>query len=409
MFKKATRQQVKLKLAMCGPAGSGKTMSANRLARGLVGSEGKIALIDTENESASLYSDRFDFDVCNVAASEKGDPNAYLKIVRAAIAGGYDCLIIDSFSHVWEAVLSYKDKMDKAGGNSFTNWNTAGQKFKDVLNEVLFAPIHVIVCLRAKTEYVIEQNDKGKAVPRKIGMAPITRDGTEFEFTTIFDLSVEGHYASTSKDRTGLFEDRIFVISEETGSEIGEWLKSGKAPTKAEKPTEFAKADPASEKPLANAKPVENAKPVSASDNITTETLETLEQAWLAGKKSPADVAAACAWVGSAETRFSHLTEAEGQKLLTEVRRQVAKMRTAEDPNDDIPMGDSPTVDLPAEIVSWLDDHAAKVKESMVGWKWITEAQTWRDAPAEKLQSIPARMAIFARSAGIPVLQTANA
>ena len=67
LFRKATREKVFLKLAVTGPSGSGKTYSALRLARGLVGPTGKIALIDTENGSASLYADRFQFDVLDIA------------------------------------------------------------------------------------------------------------------------------------------------------------------------------------------------------------------------------------------------------------------------------------------------------------------------------------------------------
>lgn len=397
MFQKATRQQVKLKLALTGPAGSGKTMSANMLARGLVGPEGRIALLDTENESASLYSDRFNFDVCNIGRAEKEDPNAYIKPIRAAIEAGYDCLIVDSFSHIWEAVLSYKGKMDAAGGNSFTNWNKAGEKFANALNEVLFAPVHVIVCLRAKTEYVIEQNEKGKAIPRKIGMAPITRAGTDFEFTTVFDLSVEGHFASTSKDRTGLFDEKIFVITEDTGREIGDWLRSGNSPT-VEKQAEFVKSE------LPNAKPVENAKAV-ATDDIKPATLDALKRAWTAAKKDDKDIAAACQWAGSPETELEHLTESEGQKLLEEVRKQATKLRVetekAEQAKDDVPF------DFPSDL-QWLEAEESKVNAKLTEWGWIEAGQTYRDLSPENIAKIKGRPEKFCRAVGIQQPTTAN-
>lgn len=223
MFKKASRKRIKLKTAITGPAGSGKTTSSIRLARGLAGPDGKIALIDTENGSASLYSDRYDFDVCEIAPPF--DHQKFIEAIEAAASAGYDVVIIDSASHFWEGILEYKDKLDRRGGNSFMNWNEAGRQFKGILNAVLQSPIHVICCLRSKIDYVIEQDGKGKALPKKVGLAPIMRDGVEYEFTTVFDIDLT-HNAATSKDRTGLFTDRIFQITEETGGQLAKWLDS---------------------------------------------------------------------------------------------------------------------------------------------------------------------------------------
>lgn len=213
---------------MTGSAGSGKTLSSLRLARGLVGQTGRIAVIDTENGSASLYSDRTDFDVCNV--EDKSDWASYAEMVLSAESAGYDCVIIDSFSHVWEAILDYKAEYDAAhpSANSYTTWKTVGKKFKDILDYILHSKMHVICCLRTKTEYVLEKNDNGKSVPRKIGLAPIMREGIEFEFTTVFDISVDTHTATCSKDRTGLFADKDFLITEQTGVDMDIWRKSGK-------------------------------------------------------------------------------------------------------------------------------------------------------------------------------------
>jgi hypothetical protein len=223
VFQKASRKRIKLKTAITGPAGSGKTTSGLRLARGLAGPEGKIALIDTENGSASLYSDRYDFDVCEI--TPPFDHQKFVEAIKSAVAAGYDVMIIDSASHFWEGILEYKDKLDRRGGNSFTNWNEAGRQFKDILNSVLQSPIHVICCLRSKIDYVIEQDGRGKATPKKVGLAPIMRDGVEYEFTTVFDVDLS-HNAATSKDRTGLFTDKIFQITEETGAQLAKWLES---------------------------------------------------------------------------------------------------------------------------------------------------------------------------------------
>lgn len=235
MFAPAKKEYIALKLAISGASGSGKTMSALRLARGLVGESGRIAVVDTENGSASLYSDRIKFDVCNVAPREyqynggrqtmkSFNAADFANAVNAAIAGKYDVLIIDSASHAWEATLDAKTRLDAAGGQPFSNWGPAGNLWKNVVNTILQATIPIIACFRSKTEYVLETNEAGKTVPRKFGLAPIARDGSEFEFTTWFDVDRQ-HVASTSKDRTGLFAEPA-IITEDTGETFARWLKS---------------------------------------------------------------------------------------------------------------------------------------------------------------------------------------
>ena len=228
MFKKASRKRIKLKVGVTGPAGSGKTTSAIRLARGLAGPDGKIAVIDTENGSASLYSDRYDFDVLEI--SPPFDHQKFMDGINAAVGAGYDVVIIDSASHFWEGILAYKDALDRRGGNSFTNWNEAGRHFKEILSAVLQSPVHVICCLRSKMDYILEADSRGKMSPKKVGLAPIMRDGIEFEFTSVFDVDLS-HHAATSKDRTGLFTDKIFQITEETGEQLVRWLETAPAPT----------------------------------------------------------------------------------------------------------------------------------------------------------------------------------
>lgn len=230
-FTKATRKKAKLKLGITGPSGSGKTYGALRLAHGLAT---KVAFIDTENGSASLYSDRFAFDVLDIAPPFTHDK--FIQAIHDAVAAGYEAVVIDSASHFWEGILEFKNKLDARGGNSYTNWNEAGAKFKTILDAVLQSPIHVICCLRSKMDYVLETNDRGKQQPKKVGLAPIMRDGIEYEFTTVFDVDM-GHQAKTSKDRTGLFLDAIFQITEDTGKRLLDWMESGAAPAVAVPPT----------------------------------------------------------------------------------------------------------------------------------------------------------------------------
>lgn len=239
-FKRATRKRVKLKLAITGPTGAGKTYSALRLATGLA--DGKpIAFIDTENGSASLYSDRFAFDVMDMSAPFSHEK--FIASIADAVKAGYGVVVIDSFSHAWEEILNYKSKLDQRGGNSYTNWGEAGNKFKGILDAVLQSDIHVICCLRSKMEYVQEKDDRGKTTVRKVGLAPIMRDGISFEFTTVWDCD-QAHHAQPSKDRTGLFGDRIEQITEDHGARLLTWLASGAAPATVEPPVAAGQSGP---------------------------------------------------------------------------------------------------------------------------------------------------------------------
>lgn len=221
-FKKAVRKKVKLKLAVTGPSGSGKTWSALLIAKGL---GNKIALLDTENDSASLYSDRFDFDTLSM--NPPYSVGRYRVGVKAAVDAGYDVLVVDSISHAWAGeggLLAKKEAMDARGGNSYTNWATITKEHEEFKAMLLNAPIHIICTMRSKQDYILVENDKGKMVPKKVGMAPIQRDSIEYEFTTVLDMDMT-HRATSNKDRTGLFSEGSFTPSEDTGKAIKAWLE----------------------------------------------------------------------------------------------------------------------------------------------------------------------------------------
>jgi len=222
-FKKAKRERVKMKLAITGPSGSGKSFSALKIARGLVGKEGRIAALDTENEKLSLYDTVTDFDV--LAMHDPFTIDKFSKVVELATENKYDALIIDSASHAWVQLLKEKELLDTSGkGNSYTNWSTITKKHDDFINLILQSKINLIVTMRSKQDYSIEKNDKGKTQITKVGLAPVQRDGMEYEFITVFDMNMN-HSCSVSKDSTALFDGSIFVPDETTGEKIAEWLK----------------------------------------------------------------------------------------------------------------------------------------------------------------------------------------
>lgn len=238
MFEVATRKKAKLRLALAGPSGSGKTLSALMIAGGMTdGDWSRVALIDTEHERARFYADRSEWDIGEFLYQPLLAPYKSQKYIDYATAGaaavGEDgVLIVDSLSHAWEGeggVLEYKSEVaKKQGKNDYTAWDEAGKMQNTLINSLLSLPCHVIVTLRTKTAYTMEVNDRGKNVPVKIGLAPIQRENTEYEFDIVLNLDRQ-HYATASKDTTFL-DDFNAPITPEIGAKIRDWLAEGKDP-----------------------------------------------------------------------------------------------------------------------------------------------------------------------------------
>jgi len=225
LFKKATRAESKLKIAVTGPSGSGKTYSSLLIAKGM---GKKVAVVDTENGSANLYSDKFDFDVATM--NPPYTVKKYITAIEEAEKAGYDVLGLDSISHGWSGeggLLDKKAQMDATGrGNSYTNWAKMTPEHNLFVAKILNANIHIICTMRSKVEYIIEDVN-GKKIPRKVGMAPIQRDGFEYELSLVLELGLS-HVCEVSKDRTSLFDGTNFTPSEKTGETLIEWLNSEK-------------------------------------------------------------------------------------------------------------------------------------------------------------------------------------
>lgn len=228
VFRKATRRAVKVKLAVQGPSGAGKTVAMLELLKALA-EGGRIAVIDTENGSASLYADRYDFEVLDLAPPYTSV--RYIEAIEAATEAGFAAIGVDSLSHQWigeGGILSRKEALDaRPGSNSYTNWATFTKEHEMFKARILNAPVHLIATMRAKQDYVLETNERGKQTPKKVGMAPVQREGVEYEFTTVFELQMD-HRAIVSKDRTGLFggsSDPIDLLRPDTGKALLAWLK----------------------------------------------------------------------------------------------------------------------------------------------------------------------------------------
>lgn len=229
-FKKASKSLAKAKIALTGPSGSGKTLSALYIAKGL---GGKTGVIDTENNSSSLYEDRFKgWEYFVLPINPPYTAQKYLKAIEIAEQEGIEILIIDSLSHVWAAeggLLQQKEALDSRGGNSFSNWASISKLYEQLKSKLLHSNLHMICTMRSKQEYILEQNDKGKQAPKKVGLAPVMRDGMEYEFTVVFDIGMD-HQFMVSKDRTGLFDGVVAHITEGTGKELRAWLSGDNEP-----------------------------------------------------------------------------------------------------------------------------------------------------------------------------------
>lgn len=226
-LKKATRKAVKLKLNLSAPSGAGKTYSALRMAYGMVGDWNKIAVIDTENGSASLYSHLGDFNVIDL--TPPFSPERYIEAINACVSAGIELIIIDSSSHEWSGIggcLEINEALAQAKyrGNTWSAWNETTPRHDRFVNAVLHSDAHFITCTRSKTETIMTDDKKVK----KVGMKDQQRDGWEYELTVSLMIDRDSHKAVASKDRTGLFIDADpFLITEETGKRIREWCDSG--------------------------------------------------------------------------------------------------------------------------------------------------------------------------------------
>ena len=220
-LKKSQRSQVKIKMALQGPSGSGKTMSAILIAQGLTNNNlTKVALIDSENGSGSLYAHLGGYNVLNLDTPHS--PERYIEAIEVCEKAGMEVIIIDSISHCWDFLIDYHASLQ---GNSFTNWNKITPRQKAFVDKILQSNAHIICTMRVKQDYVLSEKN-GKMVPEKVGLKAIQRDEISYEFTIVFDVDNK-HFAVSSKDRTLLFEGKPqFVINSHTGKKILDWCSS---------------------------------------------------------------------------------------------------------------------------------------------------------------------------------------
>lgn len=229
-IEQAVRQGNKARVALAGPPGAGKTWTSLVLATELAAGD-QILVIDTERRSASLYADAFTFKT--IKWEPPYDPRELAEIV-VDVARQFGVVVVDSLSHFWTGrggTLGIVDEAARrARDNRFAGWKSGTPAQDAMVDAILNAPCHVIATMRSKMEYVQERNGEGKTVIRRVGMAPIQREGIEYEFTVTADLDTD-HRLAVAKTRCRLLASRVYEpgAAGEMGRVLKGWLDGAEA------------------------------------------------------------------------------------------------------------------------------------------------------------------------------------
>lgn len=207
-IKPAERRKRKLRMALDGISGSGKSLTALGILRGVLGPEGRLCAIDTEHESLSEYAGIFPTELqpsgFDHIVLTDFSVNSYMAAIDAVVKAGYDGLLIDQASHAWAGkggILEYVDT--QAGEDGFFSkkgWRKATPMHAQFIDKMIGAPLHLIATLRVKSEYVIEKDSAGKNTPHKVGLQPIQREGFDYEFSILGSMD-KAHVLRINKSR----------------------------------------------------------------------------------------------------------------------------------------------------------------------------------------------------------------
>jgi len=261
MFKQAIKQEAKLRLAIAGPAGSGKTYTGLLIAQSLANG-GKVALVDTEHGSASKYADLFQFDVMEM--EPPFHPDRFVDAIHEAQQAGYSVIILDSLSHEWSGSGGILEVIDKIAArsnskNTFAAWKEGTPLQNKMVDTIIGCDVHVIATMRTKQDYVIEADDRGKMTPKKIGLAPVQRDGFEYEFDVVMNLDIDNQGVIT-KTRCPALAGGVF---KKPGKDVADilitWLTGAKR---------VESVDPLGDKAVQFAAKEWNVSPKDAKENI---------------------------------------------------------------------------------------------------------------------------------------------
>ena len=224
--RKAQKRQLALKILCSGSSGSGKTFSALRLATGIVNrAGGEIYLINTEGDRGEMYGNQFNYQIVDLP--ETRSPENYIEAIKYCIDEGATVIIIDSLSHEWNYL---NEQVNNMPGNSFNNWGKQKPRHRKLVDFIVESKVHIIATGRGKDEYVMETNEKGKSMPKKVGVGVQQEKDTEYEYMVTFNIAQDTHVASCMKDNTGKYTNKYDVLTEKDGEDLYDWANSGSEP-----------------------------------------------------------------------------------------------------------------------------------------------------------------------------------
>ena len=238
-LRQARRSATKARVIFEGPAGSGKTMGALLMADGLkreLELSGPVVVVDTERGSSDAYENAVSggFQVADLEAPYT--PERFVEKLKVAEDANASVIIIDSISHAWSGsggCLELNDALAKSKyrGNSWSAWSETKLRWRRMLERIIASPAHIIVTGRSKTETAqVDEGGRKKVV--RLGMKLESEDSLIYEMQVGFSVVHEQHYATVTKDRTGVFVDRDpEVTTPEFGERLGKWIKGSTAIT----------------------------------------------------------------------------------------------------------------------------------------------------------------------------------
>src|SRR5690242_8794050 len=230
----AERAGAHLLIQLYGPPRSGKTYTALRIARGMVGPKGHIGVLDTESGRARLYSDKVPGGFVVGELTPPYTPRRYLEAIGEFLAYGVDILVVDSFSHCWEGpggVLEMADQAEEHGRKGLMKWLMPKRDYKKLVSFLLSTRMHMILCSRAK-QPILEAMVEGEKTLVTQPWEPIQDKRLRYEMTIVVPMTLDGAYETEASrlkvpaDLGHLFQGEL--LDEQTGVAIAEWVNGGK-------------------------------------------------------------------------------------------------------------------------------------------------------------------------------------
>src|SRR5436853_2854660 len=226
----AERAGAHLLIQLYGPPRSGKTYTALRIARGMVGPKGRIGVLDTESGRARLYSDKVPGGFVVGELTPPYTPRRYLEAIEEFLTYGVDILVVDSFSHCWEGpggVLEMADQDEEHGRKGLMKWLMPKRDYKKLVSFLLSTRMHMILCSRAK-QPIVEAVVDGEKTLLTQPWEPIQDKRLKYEMTIVVPMTLDGGYETDPHrlkapgDLARLFQGEL--LDEATGAAIADWV-----------------------------------------------------------------------------------------------------------------------------------------------------------------------------------------